>query len=251
MESLLNSFPARCNAALIGASGGIGQAMLELLSADPRVGRTLAFSRTEIGTLLPGVEYGHIDFDDESTVAAAANSASRDGALDIVIVSSGILWSGDGNRLRPEKAMKELDADAIAKVFAVNAIGPALVAKHFLPKLRKGSKSVFAALSARVGSIGDNRLGGWYSYRASKAALNMLLKTLSIEHARQWPDSVVVGLHPGTVATGLSRPYTSRTPEANLFTPDTSARHLLRVVDGLAPQDTGNVFAWDGQRIDY
>ena len=248
MQSLLKSFPARCNVALFGASGGIGQAMLELLSADPRVDRTLAFSRTEIDTALPGVEYGHIDFDDESTIAAAANSASQDGALDLVIVSSGILWSGD--RLRPEKAMKELDPEALARVFAVNATGPALVAKHFLPQLRKGSKSLFAALSARVGSIGDNRLGGWYSYRASKAALNMLLKTLSIEHARQWPDSVVVGLHPGTVATGLSRPYTSRTPAANLFTPDVSARHLLRVMDGLAPQDTGNVFAWDGKRID-
>lgn len=248
MESLLNSFPARCNVALIGASGGIGQAILELLSADPRVARTLAFSRTGADIVLPGVEYGHIDLDDESTIAAAASSASRNDALDLVIVTSGILWSGD--RLRPEKAMKELDPDALSRVFAVNATGPALVAKHFLPQLRKGSKSLFAALSARVGSIGDNRLGGWYAYRASKAALNMLLKTLSIEHARQWPDSVVVGLHPGTVATGLSRPYTSRTPEANLFTPAVSARHLLHVMDGLAPQDTGNVFAWDGKRID-
>ena len=247
MESLLNSFPARCNVAVIGASGGIGQAMLELLSADPRVARTLAFSRTEPGTALPGVEYGHIDLDDESTIAAAS-SASRNDALDLIIVTTGILWSGD--RLRPEKAMKELDPDALSRVFAVNATGPALVAKHFLPKLRKGSKSLFAALSARVGSNGDNRRGGWYAYRASKAALNMLLKTLSIEHARQWPDSVVVGLHPGTVDTGLSQPYTSRTPEASLFTPAVSARHLLHVMDGLAPQDTGNVFAWDGKRID-
>ncbi len=248
MESLLNSFPARCNVALIGASGGIGQAMLELLSADPRVARILAFSRTGIGASLPGVDYGHIDFDDESTIVAAADSASREDALDIIIVSSGIL--GSGAHLRPEKAMKELDPDALARIFAVNAVGPALVAKHFLPKLRKGSKSLFAALSARVGSIGDNRLGGWYSYRASKAALNMLLKTLSIEHARQWSDSVVVGLHPGTVDTGLSRPYTSRTPKEKLFTPDTSARHLLQVIDGLAPEDTGSVFAWDGKRID-
>ena len=248
MESLLSSFPARCNVAVIGASGGIGQALLGLLAADPRVARTLAFSRSETGTELPGVEYGRIDLEDEPTIAAAAKSASQDGALDIVLVSSGILWSGD--RLRPEKTFKELDPEALARVFAVNATGPALVAKHFLPKLRKGSKSLFAALSARVGSIGDNRLGGWYSYRASKAALNMLLKTLSIEHARQWPDSVIAGLHPGTVETGLSQPYTSRTPAANLFSPDISARHLLRVMDGLAVQDTGNVFAWDGKRID-
>jgi len=253
MDSILNSFSARCNVALIGASGGIGQAMLELLSADPRVARIHAFSRSAIAASVAGaghghIEYAHIDFDDESTVVAAADHASRDGELDIIIVSSGIL--GSGADLRPEKAMKELEPDALAKLFAVNAVGPALVAKHFLPKLRKSSKTLFAALSARVGSIGDNRLGGWYSYRASKAALNMLLKTLSIEHARQWPESVVAGLHPGTVDTGLSRPYTARTPKEKLFTPGTSARHLLQVIDGLVPEDSGNVFAWDGKRIE-
>ncbi len=248
MASLLTSFPARCNVALIGASGGIGKAMLHLLSVDPRVAHIRAFSRTKPDAELPGVEYGHIDFDDESTIADAAESASREGSLDIVLVASGILWSGDC--LRPEKTMKELDPQALARVFAINATGPALVARHFLPRLRKGSKTLFAALSARVGSIGDNRLGGWYSYRASKAALNMLLKTLSIEHARQWPDSVVVGLHPGTVDTGLSQPYTSRTPAAKLFEPDIAARHLLRVMDGLSAEDTGHVFAWDGQRIE-
>lgn len=248
MESTLNSFPRRCNVALIGASGGIGQALLELLSSDPRVANLTAFSRNEPSTHLPDVDYGHLDFDDESTIAAAARRASREGPLDLVIVSTGILWSGDS--LRPEKAMKELDLDALATLFAVNAAGPALVAKHFLPRLRKETKSLFAALSARVGSIGDNRLGGWYSYRASKAALNMLLRTLSIEHARQWPDSVVVGLHPGTVDTGLSSPYTSRTPKEKLFTPVTSARHLLRVIDGLVPEDSGSVYAWDGKRIE-
>ena len=146
--------------------------------------------------------------------------------------------------------MRELDAGKLARVFAINAAGPALVAKHFLPNLRKGSKTAFAALSARVGSIGDNRLGGWYAYRASKAALNMLLKTLSIEQARQRPDSIIVGLHPGTVNTELSSPFTKRTPAAKLFTPEVSAGHLLNVLDGLTPEDSGGVFAWDGQRVE-
>jgi NAD(P)-dependent dehydrogenase (short-subunit alcohol dehydrogenase family) len=147
--------------------------------------------------------------------------------------------------------MREIDIAGLSRLFAINAAGPALVAKHFLPKLRKGSKTLFASLSARVGSINDNRLGGWYSYRASKAALNMLLKTLAIEHARLRPDSVVAGLHPGTVDTELSRPYTSRTPEQQLFTPETSARHLIGVMDQLGPEDSGGVFAWDGSRIEY
>ena len=147
--------------------------------------------------------------------------------------------------------MREVQAETLAKVIAVNATGPALVARHFLPKLRRGSKTVFAALSARVGSIADNRLGGWYAYRASKAALNMLLKTLAIEHARRFPDSIIVGLHPGTVDTGLSQPFTSRTPKDRLFTADQSARYLIDVIDGVDADDSGRVFAWDGSRIEY
>jgi NAD(P)-dependent dehydrogenase (short-subunit alcohol dehydrogenase family) len=126
-----------------------------------------------------------------------------------------------------------------------------MVAKHFLPRLRTGHKTVFAALSARVGSISDNRLGGWASYRASKAALNMLLKTLALEHSRRWPDSVIVGLHPGTVDTALSKPFSSRVPAERLFEPSQSARYLLGVIDDLTPTATGGFFAWDGTPIDY
>ncbi len=192
---------------------------------------------------------GHIDIEDEDTIRNAAEAASDDDWLDLVIVTTGIL--SDGNSIQPEKAMKELDANALGKLFSINAIGPTLVARHFLPTLRKRSKTVFAALSARVGSTGDNRLGGWYAYRASKAALNMLLKTLSIEHARQWPDSVVAGLHPGTVDTALSKPFTSRTPKDKLFSAEQSAGYLLDVIDGFVPADSGGIFAWDGTRIVY
>lgn len=247
--SLLSSFSSECNVAVIGASGGIGQAVLRLLNDDPRVASIHAFARSPAVSDMPKVSTGLIDLDDEDSIKAAAQAAAQDDALDLVIVTSGILWEGE--RLRPEKSMRELDLQGLTRLFAVNAAGPALVAKHFLPELRKEAKTLFASLSARVGSIGDNRLGGWYSYRASKAALNMLLKTLAIEHARQWPSSVVAGLHPGTVDTRLSQPYTSRTPKEALFSPEKSARHLLTVINQLRPEDSGGVFAWDGSRIQY
>ena len=195
----------------------------------------------------PKVRAGIIDLEDESSIAMAAASIPE-APLDLVLVTSGILWEG---QLRPEKALREISIEGLTKLFAVNAAGPILAAKHFLPKLRRGQKTVFVALSARVGSISDNRLGGWYAYRASKAALNMLLRTSAIEHARHRPLSVIAGLHPGTVSTGLSGPYTSRTPARQLFSPEESAGYLLKVVDGLRPEDSGNTFAWDGSRIEF
>ena len=244
----LTTFPAQTRVAVIGASGGVGQALVALFANDPRVERVFALSRTRCPVSSPKVTQGELDLENEASIASCATSVSADSPLDIVVVATGILSSGE--KLRPEKSMQELDIDKLAKVFAINATGPALVAKHFLPGLRKGSKTVFAALSARVGSIGDNRLGGWYSYRASKAALNMLLKTLSIEQARRWPQAVIVGLHPGTVNTELSAPFTKRTSPEKLFSPEVSAGHLLKVLDGVLPEDSGHVFAWDGQRIE-
>jgi NAD(P)-dependent dehydrogenase (short-subunit alcohol dehydrogenase family) len=247
--SLVSSFSPETRIAVIGSSGAIGQAVVKLLSDDSRVAAIHALSRSMLNQNLPKVTPGHIDLDDEGSIAAAAELVAQNGALDLVFVASGILWQGDD--LRPEKAMREIGLEGLTRLFAINAAGPALVAKHFLPQLRKGSKTLFASLSARVGSISDNRLGGWYSYRASKAALNMLLRTLAIEHARQWPQAVVVGLHPGTVDTELSRPYTSRTPERQLFSAEKSARHLLKVTNQLGPDDTGQTFAWDGSRIEF
>jgi NAD(P)-dependent dehydrogenase (short-subunit alcohol dehydrogenase family) len=195
------------------------------------------------------VHHQFIDIAEEESIGAAAEVASRDGPLDLVVVASGILHRDSA--LQPEKSMRALDAEALLEVLRVNAVGPAMVAKHFLPRLRTEHKTVFAALSARVGSISDNRLGGWASYRASKAALNMLLKTLAIEHARRWPDSVVVALHPGTVDTPLSKPFSRRVPAERLFAPAQSAGYLLRVIDDLTPAVTGGFFAWDGTPIEY
>ena len=139
----------------------------------------------------------------------------------------------------------------MAQSFAVNAIGPALLAKHFLGGLATGDKAVFAALSARVGSIEDNRLGGWYSYRATKAALHMLVRTCAIELARRNPTALCVALHPGTVDTALSRPFQSSVPDGRLFKPRQAAEHLLHVIDSLDASASGRAFAWDGQSLPF
>lgn len=243
----LSSFTEPLTVAVIGASGGIGRAMCRLLDDDAQVTSVYAFSRQEVD-VSGKVQWYPIDIADESSIRYATD-AIGDVQFDLVLVLSGILHSGD--QLQPERQLKELSSGSMTRVFAINTVGPALVAKHFLPRLAKGRKTVFAALSARVGSIADNRLGGWVSYRASKAALNQVLRTLSIEHARRWPESAVVALHPGTVDTPLSKPFTGNTPDDKLFTPERSAGYLLDVIDRLTKDDTGGFFAWDGSRIDY
>jgi NAD(P)-dependent dehydrogenase (short-subunit alcohol dehydrogenase family) len=189
-----------------------------------------------------------MDIGDEDSIAAAAGAMSGC-ELDLVIIATGVLHRATA--VRPEKSLRDIDPVAMTEVFRVNTIGPALLAKHLLPRFRRNGKTVFAALSARVGSIGDNRLGGWVSYRSSKSALNMVLKTLSIEHARRFPDAVVAALHPGTVDTALSAPFQRRVPERGLFTPARSVGHMLSVIDKLTVEDTGGFFAWDGTRIGY
>lgn len=225
-------------AAVVGASGGIGAALCERLEkAGTEVHR---FSR---------VGAGHIPLDltDEASVAAAADAVRDMGTFDLVFVASGYLHDeGEG----PEKDWRHLDASEMERNFAVNAVGPALVAKHFLPLLPREGRAGFAALSARVGSISDNRLGGWYGYRASKAALHQIIRTLSVELARKRPDAFCAALHPGTVDTGLSKPFQGNVPDGKLFTPDYSAQHLLAVLQTLEPAQSGRIFAWDGKEIE-
>jgi NAD(P)-dependent dehydrogenase (short-subunit alcohol dehydrogenase family) len=247
--SLLNSFPDNLNVAVIGASGGIGSEFVRQLVDDERVARVHALARNPVRHPAGKVTGGRIDICDEDSVNAAAADVTATGKLDLVIVATGILHRGDA--IQPEKSLREIDPGAMMAVMRINTIGPAIVAKAFLPHMRRNSKSVFAALSARVGSISDNRLGGWVSYRSSKAALNMMLKTLSIEHARRFPESVIVGLHPGTVDTELSVPFQRRVPAGKLFAPSMSVRHMMSVIDRLTPANSGGVFAWDGSPIEY
>ena len=247
--TVLTSFPEHLNVAVIGASGGIGSEFVRRFEANDRVERIHALSRNPSGDSTGKAIGAHIDICDEDAVHAAAADVSATGKLDIVIVATGVLHRGD--RIQPEKSLRDVDPRAMAEVLKINTIGPALVARAFLPHMRSGTKSVFAALSARVGSIGDNHLGGWMSYRSSKAALNMVLKTLSIEHARRFPNAIVAGLHPGTVDTRLSVPFQRRVPEGKLFTPSKSVDCMLSVIDRLTPEESGGVFAWDGSPIEY
>lgn len=233
-------------AAVFGAGGGIGGALVEALAAKNGVQKILAYSRSGTDFSSAKVSSHGIDVADETQLEAAA--AALDESLDLVLVAIGILHDG---ALQPERRISELTADNMLAVYRINAVLPGLIAKHFLPRLKRDAPSVFAAISARVGSISDNRLGGWTSYRASKSALNMLLKSFSIEHARRWKNSAVVALHPGTVDTGLSAPFQGNVPDGKLFAPAQSADYLLRVVDDLRPEDTGGFFAWDGSRIEF
>jgi NAD(P)-dependent dehydrogenase (short-subunit alcohol dehydrogenase family) len=241
--------PARLRAAVFGAGGGLGSAVVELLAESPRVARVHAFSRASPVPRLPKVDAAHFDLDDEASIAAAAARCRAEGPLHLVLVATGVLHAG--TVIQPEKSWRTLDPEAMARSFAVNAIGPALIARHFLDLLARDERAVFAALSARVGSIGDNRLGGWYSYRASKAALHMLIRTFAIELARRNPGALCVALHPGSVDTALSRPFQAAVPAGRLFTPRHAAERLLAVVDALGPADSGGVFAWDGSRIPF
>jgi NAD(P)-dependent dehydrogenase (short-subunit alcohol dehydrogenase family) len=206
----------------------------------------LALSRSPFAEAPPGVVTGHLDLTDEDSIASAAAQAQALGQARLVIVATGILH-GDG--IAPEKSWAALRADTLAAVFAINCIGPTMVARHFLPLLPRQGRSVFAALSARVGSIGDNRLGGWHAYRASKAALNMMIRGLSIELARRAPQALCLGLHPGTVDTSLSAPFQGNVAPGGLFAPANAAARLLAVMARATPADSGSVLAWDGSTV--
>ena len=230
--------------AVIGASGAIGAAFVRHFAASGA--QVYAFSRSEVSCPEAGISSHRLDFRDETSIADGAARAARDGALDRVIVATGLLHDGP---LQPEKALRDLSPANLEQIFFANTIGPALLAKHFLPHMQRRRPSVFAALSARVGSIADNRLGGWYGYRASKAALNMLIKTAAIEMTRRHKQAIVVGLHPGTVDSELSRPFQKNVPAHKLFSAAAAVNSLVRVMDDLTPADSGKVFAWDGSEI--
>ena len=227
------------SAVVIGASGGIGAAMVEAIRDEGAFGTVHVFARSFTGD-------GYLDVTDEASIAAAAALVANGPAPTLVIVATGLLhYAGRG----PEKALANLDADWMAQNMAINAIGPAMVAKHFLPIMPRTGRTVFAALSARIGSIADNSMGGWHAYRASKAALNQFIRTIAIGDKRRNDRSIVVALHPGTVDTALSKPFQGNVGPGRLFAPDRAAVQLLDVIDGLKAPDSGRLFAWDGAEI--
>jgi NAD(P)-dependent dehydrogenase (short-subunit alcohol dehydrogenase family) len=218
-------------AVVIGASGAVGGGLADRLCADGW--EVVRLSRSADG----------LDLDEEASVRAAAGRLQ--GPFDLIFDATGALEI-DGHG--PEKTLARVDPAAMARQFAVNAIGPALLLKHFHPLLPRDRRGIFATLSARVGSIGDNRLGGWISYRAAKAALNQIVRTSAIEIARKWPEAVIVALHPGTVRSALTQSYLGRHPAV---TPDEAARNLVAVLEALRPEVSGGFFAWDGKAIPW
>ena len=223
-------------AVVIGAGGGIGAALTESLKESNRYEHIFAFSRDGDWT---------IDITREDGVAAAAaRVAASAKALRLIVIATGFLHDEE---FMPERSWRDLDTRHLQRAFLINAIGPALVMKHFLPLLPRQGRSVCAALSARVGSIEDNRLGGWHSYRASKAALNQLVRTCAIELKRIRPEAICVALHPGTTATRLSQPFAKK--GLVVGTPGETAQRLLAVLNGLTPDDTGGFFDYSGSKV--
>ena len=237
----LDSFQPHMRVVVIGASGGIGGALAELLSQTPAVSHLYKLSRQALGGHIP------IDLDDEASIQNAAQIINQDGALDLVINATGLLHNESQN-ITPEKTWRHLNPKTMMDVYKANCIAPVMAAKYFLPLMRRDHKSVFAALSARVGSISDNRIGGWHSYRAAKAGLNMMLRNLALETALKSPQAIVMGLHPGTVATDLSAPFRGMVKH-DIFTPEESAGHLLKVINHADAGYSGHQWAWDGKKI--
>lgn len=241
-----------------GASSGIGLAMVEALLARSDVARVFAVARgAGHSAQLAALHATHgerlqllaADLTCDADVAALATRVRRHSdALHLVFNAAGLLHAPG---LRPEKSITQLRRDALAQVFALNAFAPILLAQVLLPLMRHGEPAVLASLSARVGSIADNRLGGWYAYRASKAAQNQLLRTLSVELRRTHPQLACVLLHPGTVDTPLSQPFQLNVPAERLFTPARAAQQLLAVVARVTPAHSGSFLAWDGQPIPW
>ena len=230
-------------ATVFGATGGIGRALVCALAADGW--RVVAGSRT--GAMVEGsADAFAFDLTDEQSIAEAARTLANE-PIQIAIVATGALTLPSGHA--PEKSLRQVDPTAMAQAFVLNVTGPALIAKHFVPLLPRNGRGVFAVLGARVGSIGDNRLGGWHAYRASKAALVMLVKTIAVEAARTHPEAVIAALHPGTIDTSLSAPFQRNLAAGQLIDPATAAKHLLEVIDRLTVSESGGHFDWRGEAI--
>ena len=230
----LTSFGSGYKALVIGASGAIGQAFCQLLRADAGCSSVRELSRASSPAL---------DLEDPTSIAAAAAALAEEGPYQLILHAAGLLHRPG---IAPEKSLAAIEADALQAVFQVNALGPALVLRHFLPLLDR--QGAMAMLSAKVGSIGDNRLGGWYAYRASKAALNMLIRTAAIELARSKPKARLLALHPGTVISPLSQPFRGA---AAARPAEQAAAEMLRVIDSLGPEHSGSFHAYDGQQLPW
>lgn len=253
-DALIAGLQSPARALVMGATGGIGLAFVRHLLAHPAVGHVTATARhahqspdlAELAKTYPTrLQIAASDLTDPLTLQRLA-AQMADAPLHLCINAAGVLHQSG---LMPEKNLASINSANLERVFAVNAFGPILLAQALLPLMRHGEPAVFASLSARVGSIGDNRIGGWYAYRAAKAAHNQLLKTVAIECQRTHPQLSIQLLHPGTVDSELSRPFQRGVPAQQLFAPAHAARCLLAVIGSATPQNSGRFIAWDGNEI--
>lgn len=243
---------------VVGASGGIGLAFVRQLLADAGTTRVYATyrDRNRADALFDlAAAHGNrlrplpLDLTDEREIdATLARVRQECDRLHTVINCVGFLHD---ERQQPEKSLRHIKAENLARYFQINSISAVLLAKHLQPLLRHEDRSVLANLSAKIGSIGDNALGGWYGYRASKAALNMLMRNVAIEYKRVCPQAIVAMLHPGTTDTRLSEPFQRNVPPGKLFTPERTVTQLLAIINNLTPADSGSFFSWDGQKLPW
>jgi NAD(P)-dependent dehydrogenase (short-subunit alcohol dehydrogenase family) len=233
------------NVAIIGSSGAIGRAFLDAYIADKDISNIYSISRTEVKSNDKRIIHINIDVTDEVSVKAAA-SKIEENRLDRLIVATGVLHT---KSFGPEKSIKDIKIENFVKIFSVNTFGPALIGKHFLPLMTKDKKSIVAFLSARVGSISDNKLGGWHAYRASKSALNQIIKNFSIEAKRTNSSGIIIGLQPGTVKSKLSEPFQKNVKKGKLFLPEDSVDSLVKVIENVMQNDSGKIFDWEGEEI--
>ncbi|MBA1149043.1 SDR family NAD(P)-dependent oxidoreductase [Ectothiorhodospiraceae bacterium WFHF3C12] len=255
--SELNNLPDGFNALVVGATGGLGAALAARLAQESRLGRlyvsgrdAAAAGRVADEAATDRVQPLVMDVTEETSIeAAAARIRAEAGRLHLLVNCAGVLHDGAG--LAPEKRWEDITPQALEQGFRVNAFGHVLVAKHCLGLMRHGDTAVLANVSARIGSIEDNGLGGWYTYRAAKAAQNQFTRTLAVECGRRARNVICVALHPGTTDTPLSKPFQGRVPAGKLFTPGYSAGCLLDVIGGLTARDNGSFLAWGGQRIPW
>ena len=232
--------------AVFGTSGAIGRALAKRLAAENPDSRVHGFSRSLKADGPANLTHHQIDYLEEAALENAANLAPNDAPWSRVIVATGILHQGD---VQPEKALRAVTAENMRFLFEINTIIPSLIAKYFVPKLDRQAKSEFAVLSARAGSIADNEMGGWYAYRASKAALNMMIKNTAIETARRNKHAVIAAIHPGVVDSALSKPFQKFTPPGKLLDPTDAATRIIGLLDSLSPEQTGKLFECDGEEV--
>jgi NAD(P)-dependent dehydrogenase (short-subunit alcohol dehydrogenase family) len=240
-------------ALIVGGGKGIGLGFVRQLLAQSNVQRVYAtYRQAESATELlaiddPRLHCLQMDITDESQIAGVIQGIQAETkALHYVINSVGVLHEGE---MQPEKSLRQINSEQLVRYFQVNSIGAMLLFKYVQPLLKHNDRSILATISAKVGSIGDNEIGGWYGYRASKAALNMFVRTSSIEYKRSCPNAILVALHPGTTDTKLSLPFQRNVPPEKLFSVDRTVSQLLTVMNGLSPTDSGEFFSWDGSRI--